>query len=74
MNKQQRPRRSWRSVGSHLGDKLMDAGNIVFGALIVGQLFSGQAFNWWIALGGVGVWIGFYILGALIVYWGGGDE
>ncbi len=46
----------------------MDAGNIVFGALIVGQLFSGQAFNWWIALGGVGVWIGFFIVGTFLVY------
>ena len=74
MNKQKSPRHSWQSVGSHLGDKLMDTGNLVFGALVVGQLLSGQPYNWWLTLGGLIMWIGFFIVGTFLVYFSRGDE
>ena len=50
----------WHAYADKLADKLMDAGNLVFGALIVGQLISTREFNWWIAGLGLIALIGFY--------------
>jgi len=52
----------------------MDTGNLVFGALVVGQLLSGQPYNWWLTLGGLIMWIGFFIVGTFLVYFSRGDE
>jgi hypothetical protein len=50
-----------REYADKLADKLMDAGNITFAALIVGQILGGRPFRWDIAaLGGL-AWLGFYI-------------
>jgi len=39
-------KKSWQIFAAKIADKLMDAGNIAFGALVIGQLISGQPFNW----------------------------
>lgn len=51
----------WRAYADKLADKLMDAGNLIFGALIVGQLISTREFNYWIAALGIAAWAGFYL-------------
>jgi hypothetical protein len=58
---------SWKAYADKLADKLMDAGNITFAALIVGQLISRQPFNW--ALAGIGgvAWLGFYVFAWILV-------
>jgi hypothetical protein len=58
---------SWKAYADKLADKLMDAGNITFAALIVGQLIGGQPFNW--ALAGVGgmAWLSFYAFAWIVV-------
>ncbi len=54
-----------------MADKLMDAGNIAFGALVVGQLISGQPFDWTLAFLGFGAWVFLYVLSFLAVVVGG---
>ena len=71
MNRQKPP---WRAFSGKLADKLLDAGNIVFGALIVGQLLGGQPFNWNVALIGLFSWLGFVTLSFILVYLSRGDE
>lgn len=50
-----------------LGEKLMDAGNLGFGGLIVGQVVA-QSFqmNWMIF--GVLFWLGGYLVGAYLIW------
>lgn len=74
MNKKKYHRPAWRIFVSRVADKFMDAGNLIFGALIVGQMLDGQPFNWGIALLGFATWIGFYLLSLIFVYLGRGDE
>lgn len=64
---------AWKEYADKLADKLMDAGNITFAALIVGQLLSGQPFNWVVAALGFVFWLWFYITGYLVVRWGRKD-
>ena len=47
----------------------MDAGNITFGALIVGQLLGGQSFQWVFAALGLIAGIGFYTAAYLVLKW-----
>lgn len=61
----------WRSYASRMADKLMDAGNIAFGALVVGQMISGQPFDWALAFLGFGAWVLLYVLSFLAVIVGG---
>ncbi len=53
MNKQKPLSQTLRSFASRVADKVMDAGNLIFGALIVGQMLDGQPFNWNIGLLGL---------------------
>ena len=64
-------RKPWRIFASRMADKLMDAGNIAFGALVIGQLISGQPFNWTLALLGFGAWVALYLLSFFAVIIGG---
>ncbi len=64
---------AWKEYADKLADKLMDAGNITFAALIVGQILSGQPFNWWLAGLGAIAWAGFYIWGYFVLQWGRGE-
>lgn len=63
----------WREYAGRLSDKLMDAGNITFGALIVGQLISDRPFNWILAVAGAVVWVILYAGAYTVVQWGRGD-
>lgn len=74
MNKQKSLSQTLHIFASRLADKVMDAGNLIFGALIVGQMLDGQPFNWNIGLLGLLTWVGFYLLSFLLVYLGRGDE
>lgn len=45
----------------------MDAANLGFGGLIVGQIIAKEfRFDW--TLWGLSIWIGFYIIGSLLSY------
>ena len=61
---------AWREYAGKLADKLMDAGNITFAALSVGQLLSGRPFRWDIAALGLVFWVWFCFVGYLVVRWG----
>ncbi len=50
-----------------LGEKLMDAANLGFGGLIVGQIIAKEFRLDW-TIWGLIIWIGFYTIGALLVY------
>jgi hypothetical protein len=63
----------WREYADKLADKLMDAGNITFAALIVGQLISGRPFNWGIAALGAVAWVGFYFWAWAVLQWRRGE-
>jgi hypothetical protein len=56
-----------------LAEKLMDAANIGFGALVVGQFLGSQGFSWALAITGVGLWIVLYGLSYLVIKYGMGD-
>lgn len=64
---------AWKDYADKLADKLMDAGNITFAALIVGQVISGQPFNWVIAIAGGIVWLMLYAAAYFVVQWGRGE-
>jgi len=64
-------KKSWQIFAAKIADKLMDAGNIAFGALVIGQLISGQPFNWTLALLGFGAWVALYLLSFFAVIIGG---
>jgi len=50
-----------------LGEKLMDAANLGFGGLIVGQIIAKEfRLDWTVS--GLTIWIGFYIIGELLLY------
>lgn len=59
----------WQAYADKLSDKLLDAGNITFGALVVGQLLSGQPFRWEFAILGLFAGIGFYTAAFLVLKW-----
>jgi len=63
------PLRPWQEYADKLADKLMDAGNITFAALIVGQLVSGRPFSWVIAVLGAVAWVGFYLWAWAVLQW-----
>ncbi len=63
----------WQQYAEKLSDKLMDAGNITFGALIVGQLLSEGPFDWGIAGVGASAWIGFYVWAWAVLQWERGE-
>jgi len=46
----------------------MDAANLGFGALIVGQVVAKEFRMDW-TLWGLGLWVGFLLGGSLLVYW-----
>jgi len=71
---EQKPKPAWRRFVGKLADKLLDAGNIVFGALIVGQLLSGKPFDWGVALLGLGAWVVFVMASYVMVYLSRGDD
>jgi hypothetical protein len=50
-----------------LGEKLMDAANLGFGGLIVGQIIAKEFRLDW-TLWGLGIWVGFYLLGSLLIF------
>jgi hypothetical protein len=64
----------WQVWAGKLGDKLLDAGNIALGALVIGQLISGQPLNWKLAVVGVGAWLVFALLSLLMVSWSRGER
>jgi hypothetical protein len=59
----------WEAYADKLADKLLDAGNITFGALVLGQLLSGQPFRWEFAILGLFAGIGFYTAAFLVIKW-----
>jgi len=66
-------RKPWQIYVGKMADKLMDAGNISFGALVIGQLIGGQPFNWTLAFLGFGAWAALYLLSFFAVMIGGED-
>ena len=50
-----------------LGEKLMDAANLGFGGLIVGQIIAKDFRSDW-TLWGFGIWVGFLLLGSVLIY------
>ena len=64
---------TWHAFIDKLADKLMDAGNLTFGALIVGQLIRGGPFNWWLAVLGAFAWIGLYGAAYSVLLWERGE-
>ena len=55
-----------------VAEKLMDAANIAFGALVVGQFLGQQGFSWSPGVAGVGIWIILYGLSYLVIKYGMG--
>ena len=53
-----------------LAEKLMDAANITFGALVVGQFLGQQGFRWSLAIAGIGIWVILYGLSYLVIKFG----
>jgi len=64
---------TWKAYADKLADKLMDAGNLTFAALLVGQLLSGQPFRWDLAAAGAIFWLWTYAVGFLVLRWGRRD-
>jgi len=60
---------AWEEYAAKLADKLMDAGNITFAALIVGQILSARPFRWEVAVLGFIAWLGFYSAAFFVVRW-----
>ncbi len=50
-----------------LGEKLMDAANLGFGGLMVGQIIAKEFRLDW-TVWGLSIWVGFYILGSLLIF------
>lgn len=61
--------KAWIDYADKLSEKLMDAGNITFAALIVGQLLSSRPFNWVIAALGAVARMGFYFWAWAMLQW-----
>lgn len=59
----------WEEYAGKLADKLMDAGNIVLAALIVGQIVAGKL-DWVGAAVSGAAWLGLYTMAYLALYWG----
>jgi hypothetical protein len=57
----------WKQYVDKLADKLMDAGNIVFAALIIGQIVAGKVD--WISTVVAGIaWLGLYGFAYFVLY------
>ncbi len=48
----------------------MDAGNLVFGGLVVAQLLASGSFDWRLAVVGLMLWLLLFGIGAGLLYWG----
>ncbi len=59
----------WETYADKLSDKLMDAGNIVFAALIVGQIVVGKL-DWVGAAVSGAAWLGLYGIAYWVLYLG----
>ena len=55
-----------------VAEKLMDAANIAFGALVVGQFLGQQGLSLALAVVGIGIWLSFYVLSYLVIKYGMG--
>ena len=61
-------------LGQELAGKLMDAGNLVFGGLVVAQLLASGSFDWRLAVVGLMLWLLLFGIGAGLLYWGAREE
>ena len=49
-----------------LADKLADAGNLVLGMWLLGQVLSDRQFSWLLASTGTSIWLGFITIAAVL--------
>ena len=61
---------AWKEYADKLAEKLMDAGNIVFAALIIGQFVGDKPFDWGSAVISGAAWLGLYAVAYVVVYLG----
>jgi hypothetical protein len=52
----------------------MDAGNLAFGALVVGQWLADRPFSWRVAGGGVVLWAGLFGIALALLYFERGES
>jgi len=71
---QGRLRRRWRAYLGQISGKLLDFGNIVFAAVIAGQLFDGIPLNWFITLSGAGLWLAMHAIAFATVFFERSDR
>jgi len=50
-----------------VAEKIMEWGNLVFAGLFIGQFLSNLSFNWFLAICGILINIGAYILAILLM-------
>jgi len=50
----------------------MDAGNLAFGALVVGQSLGGAPFSWAVTGGGLVLWAGLFAIAVALLYFESG--
>jgi hypothetical protein len=52
-----------------LGETLRDAANLIFGGLVVGQVFTDQPLSWAVLAGGLLLWVGMVAVALLVTGW-----
>ena len=65
--------KSWKRVLPQLAEKLMDAGNLAFAGLLLGQLIGQTPLDLRTAGLGVGLWLALMGAGALMLYFNAGE-